>query len=158
MIKIIVENLTIEGIHFEGEEPADFLKLQDNAPYTVASPVKYSFTASIVASDVLVRGSISTTIAGECGRCLKKSELEVVNNDLCLHIEKPGQGELDISEELLEEISIDLPSNILCSEKCKGLCPSCGQNLNSNTCNCTLDTIEEENIWGELDNLEIDNN
>jgi len=157
MIKVIVENLTVEGIQFEGEEPADFLKLQDEAPYIIAAPIKYSFTASIAAGDVLIRGSINTTIAGECGRCLKKSRQVIANNDLCCHFEKPGQGELNISEELLEEISISLPSNILCSENCKGLCPSCGEDLNNKTCNCTHETIEEENIWGELDNLEIDN-
>ena len=67
MIKVIVENLTVEGIDFNGEEPSDFLVLSDQDPYTISAPIKYSFTASIAAGDVLIRGTAATEISGECG-------------------------------------------------------------------------------------------
>lgn len=46
---------------------------------------------------------------------------------------------LDLDELVNEEVSLNLPSKILCSEDCKGLCPQCGTNLNVSECNCKKD-------------------
>jgi len=35
-----------------------------------------------------------------------------------------------------EAILFDLPSQFLCREDCKGLCPICGANRNISQCNC----------------------
>ena len=34
------------------------------------------------------------------------------------------------------EILMNWPMQVLCKEDCKGLCPSCGANLNLTTCDC----------------------
>lgn len=160
MIKVIVENLTIEGIHYTGEEPADFIILSDDDLFEISKPINYDFVASIAASDVIIRGSAKTTIKGECGICLEPCEVEYECNDICCYFENPGQGELDISDEFREEISLNLPAHICCSENCRGLCQICGENLNKAQCECNYtpeQELPEENIWRDLDNLEIDN-
>ena len=43
---------------------------------------------------------------------------------------------LDVDKLLYNEILIGWPMKILCSEDCKGICNTCGQNLNKGTCNC----------------------
>ena len=43
---------------------------------------------------------------------------------------------LDVDKLLYNEILIGWPMKILCSETCKGICNTCGQNLNKGTCNC----------------------
>lgn len=43
---------------------------------------------------------------------------------------------LDIAELTLEDIYLALPSKFLCSDDCKGVCPSCGVNLNTGSCSC----------------------
>ena len=43
---------------------------------------------------------------------------------------------LDVDKLLYNEILIGWPMKILCSESCKGICNTCGQNLNKGTCNC----------------------
>lgn len=45
----------------------------------------------------------------------------------------------NLDEFVNEEVLLDLPSKILCSEDCKGLCPQCGANLNVSECNCKKD-------------------
>ena len=37
---------------------------------------------------------------------------------------------------LYNEILVDLPTKVLCSEDCKGICRVCGHNLNEGTCDC----------------------
>jgi uncharacterized protein len=43
---------------------------------------------------------------------------------------------LDVDKLLYNEMLIGWPMKILCSEDCKGICNTCGQNLNKGTCNC----------------------
>lgn len=46
---------------------------------------------------------------------------------------------LDLDELVNEEISLSLPSKMLCNDDCKGLCPKCGTNLNVKKCDCKSD-------------------
>ena len=43
---------------------------------------------------------------------------------------------LDVDQLLYNEILIGWPMKILCCEDCRGICSSCGQNLNKGTCEC----------------------
>jgi uncharacterized protein len=45
-------------------------------------------------------------------------------------------GKIDIKKPIKEEIILNLPLKPLCQPDCKGLCPSCGQNLNIKKCDC----------------------
>ena len=44
--------------------------------------------------------------------------------------------QLPIGEILREQVLLALPMKALCRVDCKGLCPTCGINLNSGTCDC----------------------
>ncbi len=48
-----------------------------------------------------------------------------------------ADGVLDIAELFAEEVVLSLPSKVVCSEDCLGLCPHCGKDLNSGKCSCT---------------------
>ena len=49
-------------------------------------------------------------------------------------------GLLDMDELATDDISLELPIRVVCSEDCKGLCPVCGVNLNKETCDCEVPT------------------
>ncbi len=63
-----------------------------------------------------------------------KDDNESVDDDV-LHI-RPTQEWLDMEDVLREHFILNLPAHPLCKEECKGLCPGCGVDLNSETCNC----------------------
>ena len=44
--------------------------------------------------------------------------------------------EIDLSELLREQFYLALPMKPLCREDCRGLCPQCGVNRNTGTCDC----------------------
>jgi len=50
------------------------------------------------------------------------------------------EDEIDLSPQLWEVTLTALPAVILCKPDCKGLCPQCGANLNSEKCSCTSST------------------
>ncbi len=43
---------------------------------------------------------------------------------------------LDLDEIVRSYIILELPSRFVCSENCKGLCHTCGCNLNIDNCGC----------------------
>ncbi len=65
-----------------------------------------------------------------------------------------GRGvEINPAALVWEEFSLALPIKPLCSENCKGLCPSCGGNRNRETCTC--DTSPGDPRLGKLRGLTI---
>ena len=52
---------------------------------------------------------------------LKESDLSTVFLD---------DDQLDLEPILMEQLQLNIPMRLLCSEDCAGLCPTCGQNLN----------------------------
>jgi uncharacterized protein len=46
-----------------------------------------------------------------------------------------------------EQMHLALPLRRLCREDCRGLCPSCGVNRNTGSCDCQpTETVEDERL------------
>jgi uncharacterized protein len=90
---------------------------------------------------VLVSGTITGPVRGECGRCLREindsmgvtiQELyayEDSTTDATTDEDEVGrmQGDLiDLEPALRDALVLTLPTNPLCREDCPGLCPECG--------------------------------
>lgn len=117
-----------------------------------------------------VRGTITANMTLDCTRCLTpisreldlpfeavfvetpedgSGDKELVDLDL---VESPVSGDsLNIADVIREQILLDLPEQVFCTDDCKGLCPQCGANLNLIDCNCENDEIDPR--WDALRNL-----
>lgn len=78
---------------------------------------------------------VPTTIAFSIERELYSPEVELTEEQQDFQTCVEGY-ELDEEALLSEEIQMNWPQKILCKEDCKGICKSCGQNLNKGTCDC----------------------
>jgi uncharacterized protein len=58
---------------------------------------------------------------------------------------------LMLEDVLREQVLLSLPARTLCREDCKGLCPRCGRDLNSETCDC--DSAPADPRWSALSEL-----
>ena len=93
------------------------------------------------------------SFTSDCARCTKPVDSEISlffereiagrdtskENDDYIFIE---DKKLDIFEPLTEQLLLEMPSRLLCSEDCKGLCPKCGKNLNEGNCGCDTKTTD----------------
>ena len=94
-----------------------------------------------VSEGVLVSGTVTGPMAGECGRCLRPisdslaveiQELYAYENsttDSTTEEDEVGrmQGDLiDLEPVLRDAVVLALPTNPLCRDDCPGLCPECG--------------------------------
>ncbi len=74
---------------------------------------------------------------------LDPAEVQIVPNGM--HI-------IDISDDVRQSVVLAVPFKNICSESCKGLCPSCGTNLNEQPCTCT--NAASDNRWDALRKLQ----
>ena len=108
--------------------------------------------------ELFFRGRISGGVVGHCARCLEAypfrlgtdfslalvpkqplpAEVELSDEDLDLAYYEGEQ--IDLSPLVHEQIILALPTRPLCREDCKGLCPNCGANLNTEACRCAVQT------------------
>jgi uncharacterized protein len=92
---------------------------------------------------VLVTGTASAPVVGECARCLEPVTSEVEANFQELYRYEPSPEEDDDEEDILlldgdlldlepvlrDAVVLALPLSPLCSDDCAGLCPECGVRL-----------------------------
>lgn len=104
--------------------------------FSFQSPVEVSMTANLVSREILLRGGVHTACLGECSRCLEPVEFSIDLPELILVYENTGQDFLDISDEVRDEILLSLPTKMLCSDECRGMCAGCRVNLNREECRC----------------------
>ena len=72
-----------------------------------------------------------------CDKCLSESEESQIHDfEEELDGEEIVDGFVDVSEIVRDTLIISQPIKSLCKVDCKGLCPSCGKNLNEGDCGC----------------------
>jgi len=106
---------------------------------------------------VMIEGSTNISLTLFCSRCLKEltypmdiSFQKEIDFNLTAEERADGLDEtnyiigynLDVDTLIYEEILIDFPMRLLCSEDCKGLCKKCGINLNEDTCDCDTTVLD----------------
>jgi uncharacterized protein len=103
--------------------------------------ISFDLRLESVSEGVLVTGSITVPLVGECGRCLTtiNEEMTVTVQELFAYeksttdettdADEVGrmQGDLiDLEPSLRDAVVLALPVNPVCREDCPGLCPECG--------------------------------
>jgi uncharacterized protein len=147
----IEESLSVKG-SFDGSK----FKRPEDEEISFLAPISYDLEIVKSKDNLWVRGSVTSVLSLTCARCLTSfsygidadldielapkntapdaNEVELKSEELDIYY-YDGE-ELDIDDYVYEEVILNLPIKALCSETCKGLCPSCGKNLNSEDCRC----------------------
>ena len=121
--------------------------------------------------EIRASGHVKVLMEADCDRCLEAAEYPI-DSDFELYYrpaasdtygdEKsldPGESEmgfyegdaLELKDFLREHVLLVLPMQRLCREDCKGICPQCGQNRNTNSCNCQAAATDDR--WAALRQL-----
>lgn len=146
------------------EAPADLGDVVIGVP--PGSPVELDLRLESVVEGVLVSGTATVVLRGECVRCLTEisDELEIDVQELFVY---PGseatedeasrlEGDLiDLEPLLRDEVVLELPFQPLCREDCEGLCTVCGADLNDDPQHDHEATIDPR--WDKLRGLEAPN-
>ncbi len=134
-------------------EQLDFSKEEFSGQLPFKTPVRVEGTVAVSADVVLLRAEISFVFNGVCDRCLNSYEKEyrltiehilvdTLSNDENDDFFLLQQYLLPLDDLVLTDILLELPYKSLCREDCKGLCSSCGKDLNEGPCDCKPDTVD----------------
>ncbi|MDD5644359.1 MAG: DUF177 domain-containing protein [bacterium] len=150
---IYVKQLEKKPLIFSETLEKDIVEREKGLPY-LTEDISMTGKAELVGKNLLVRCSIKTAYNTTCARCLDTAEKEFLTDDFLVNIEITNQDIIDLTGYIREDIILGLPAVSLCKKNCKGLCPSCGMNLNKGSCDCS-GCGEENDRWSKLDDFDI---
>ncbi|NTU77596.1 MAG: DUF177 domain-containing protein [Alphaproteobacteria bacterium] len=115
-----------------------------------AEPVSVSGTYVYDGKAFKVEGKATAMVSTVCARCTKTfaeriafsfSERFVKGEDEASDDETyPYSGEeLLLDKAVLDNLFLEIPIASTCRADCKGLCPVCGADRNTTTCDCTIE-------------------
>jgi uncharacterized protein len=120
-------------------------------------PVVVDTLLEWVSDGLLATGTVSGAWTAPCRRCLRPVEGRLAVDFQELFEAHPPDGEtyrldhdrIDLEPLAREALTLDLPLAPLCAEDCRGLCPTCGADLNQAVCDCPPAGADAR--WAALD-------
>ncbi len=168
---IEVDRLDEVGVSFAHTYAPGALALNDEHA-KLSGETSVAGTANRKDAHVRVRGNLTGSVEVVCDRCLQPVALplgvefdvqyipaeiargltenvELADADLDASIY--DDGVVDIDELVREQVLLIMPLRVLCREDCKGICPTCGADLNNETCMCEQREVDPR--WAALADL-----
>jgi len=160
-MKIPINDILAVPTELAYAEPVEEL----NATLRVGPDRDYEFTAALDVRVTFYRSEMDLFFDGDfhgvatatCARCLSAFQIEVRNGfSVVLTPETPLGGEIeltasdmtesfysgkevDLTRLVYEQVLLALPTRALCDEECRGLCPQCGVDRNTEQCACAVE-------------------
>ncbi len=111
---------------------------------------------------VRATGDLAGAVRAECDRCLAALEVDVTSHFDQRYVWGPVELPVDEAEVEVDDLDVERvelpvldtralayeqlelaePIRVVCSETCKGLCGTCGANLNTTECDCEASTVD----------------
>jgi uncharacterized protein len=155
MLSLNLARIRTAHEHFEHVYAPEALGADDEL-YRIAAPVALAFDIHKDKDQFRLVGTVTTTLELPCSRCVEpfawpvnapfdlryqphalnsgEGEREIEEDDLTTSFYQ--NDEIDLGQLMREQFYLSLPMKPLCTDTCKGLCPTCGVNLNLTTCSC----------------------
>lgn len=148
--------------------------------FTLPEGIDYDLVLTNAGEGILASGMVRAHVVGTCDRCLEDAEFDIASEvDEYFLFEEPAEEDLaddedevdfslvgddntvDLSEPIMAAILMETPFVVLCREDCKGLCPTCGANLNEGDCGCAAERAAQaakESPFAKLKDLGLEGN
>jgi DUF177 domain-containing protein len=127
----------------------------------VVQPIEIDCQLDRVNDEVVVRGRLQSAVRLACSRCAEEftQSLDVALDAVYLPTEVLSSGQakafeedetelygyieqlIDLTEMVRDKVFLSIPLQPHCRVECKGLCPSCGVNRNTLSCQCAEEKL-----------------
>lgn len=153
MLRIDVRELRQGPVDVVGELPVRD-PLFEGLDLELVRPLRVSGALEATGSGgYLWHGHLEGAVGGQCRRCLRDLMLPVTASVAVLFSPDPDMQDdpsvyplpeplthVDVRQAVREELALAVPAFPLCREECRGLCPTCGADLNQGPCGCGTPT------------------
>lgn len=166
-MKLVVDHIKDTPVTIHVDESVTtfplLAEMQNDTNCRITGNIQGDLTVAREYENIRVTGRVSAPLALSCSRCLvdytsfidtnftiffrKESsvsatptdELELGEMDL-LSSTYSGD-EIDLTHEIEEQVAMEIPLKPLCNDDCKGLCHTCGIDLNTSRCSCDAEPV-----------------
>ena len=129
-----------EGRHLDLGVRLDDIKLGGQTYAAGPASVPVRLDVDRMAGGYSLRLRFALDLGGPCMRCLEDARYPVTID--VREVDQPSGGEelespyldgdeLDLHAWARDSLVLELPTQIVCRDDCKGICPICGENLNT---------------------------
>ncbi|MBI2495116.1 MAG: DUF177 domain-containing protein [Candidatus Omnitrophica bacterium] len=132
MMKIQVSTIPPEGLQRHASYDPTTMDM-DRFDVHLKEPFEVDASITKVDRELVVDVKIRAPLHLSCGRCLEGFP-RTVRTDALLSYRVQPTDMVDITDDIRQEVILAYPTVPLCQPGCKGLCPSCGQDLNVASC------------------------
>lgn len=149
-----------ESSHFAGSYSASVMKAGPDC-YDFEEPPVWQVEVTNAGDALVVAGTVEGKATTSCGRCLDEFSFPVrgeIEGYYLLDAQNgisgdgdddeyqvlPDTNMIDLEPLIIAALLLEFPLVPLCREDCKGLCSTCGKNLNAGDCGCVSTAKEED--------------
>ena len=157
MLTLNLAKIRTSDEHFEREYAPEALATERDT-FQIVSPVGLEFDLHKEKVTFHLVGRVKGVLEMPCSRCLEPYQIPVdAPFDLRYQPRSAEDGggeheigaddidtayyendEIDLGQLMLEQFYLAAPMKPLCGDECRGLCPTCGTNLNKSSCECNV--------------------
>ncbi len=158
-MKLRIDDITAESRSLSYSEPEQEInRALSTGPvheYRLRAPVGVELAYYRAGTEIFLEGTLDAAASADCARCAEEfsassrrpfryvlapksvaaddgSDSRAEDLEFALY-----DGDyIDLAPLVREQVLLALAERPLCAEDCKGLCPSCGANLNQGACGC----------------------
>lgn len=147
---INLSDIKENGLHLTGSlSTGDYaLPLED---YIGWETITYDLEASILGTECLVQGSLSTEFKSPCARCLEPLPVTIRIDPFRHSYAVEGNETIDLTQDIREDILLDLPFAPRCELDEQNRCPHTGETYQKQDDGFADRT--RDSVWGALDNF-----
>ncbi|MBI2884748.1 MAG: DUF177 domain-containing protein [Candidatus Omnitrophica bacterium] len=131
-MKIHPNRIPSEGVREDAVYDPKALDL-DRPDVQVLPPINVSAMIALADRELVVDAAIQGRLKLICSKCLSEFERELRTNAI-LTYPVSATDVVDVTEDIRQEIMLAYPMIPVCQDGCRGLCGTCGQNLNLKAC------------------------
>jgi len=133
-MKIHIRQIKTEGLQLEELLSAEWTGLTRKDSIRFIKPVAFKAHITRAGDEMFADITANSRYESFCYRCVSDIKNDwTANFTLTFDIDKQVEF-IDISEDVRQEMILNLPTRVLCRDDCKGLCIECGADLNIKEC------------------------
>jgi len=166
MLVFDIRSVEAKAVHVDAELAPDDPVWQEGDPVPSNAIRVTGRLSSAGAGRFYWHGRLDGDASMPCRRCLNDAQAHVSDESHVIFAEEGSEEaedpdvyvlderahQIDLRPVIREQWLLNVPSYVVCREDCKGICPTCGKDLNEGPCDCPA---ARDARWDALRKVEL---